>query len=100
MNDNTTGAAIYVMPAAGIKIGSPNPNRRPCDKDTLEGIIDIHGLPEVVRMLAEICSEKAEHILVNWDDKALADRWNKASAQIGQALSLLPRRGRKLRTSA
>jgi hypothetical protein len=45
-------------------------NRRPIDKDTLEAIIDHHCLTTVVEMLSEICAEKAEHILMNWDDKA------------------------------
>jgi hypothetical protein len=83
---NATGATVYVMqrPSAAI-------NHRPIDKNTLEAIIDLHGLTEVVRMLSEICAEKAEHILINWNDKELACLWNKRCVQLDEASAKLPK---------
>jgi hypothetical protein len=67
------------------------PNRRAIDKDSLEAIIDIHGLTNVVAMLSELCAEKAEHVLVNWQDEVLAKKWHRASAQLDQISTKLPR---------
>jgi hypothetical protein len=72
-------------------------NRRPIDKGTLEAIVDIHGLTNVVTMLAEVCAEKAEQ---NCQDEVLARKWHRASVRLGQIFTNLPRRGRALRTSA
>ena len=43
--------------------------------DVLEALIDLHGLPAVLNAIAQICSDKAEHIAVNWQDTATAKVW-------------------------
>jgi hypothetical protein len=85
---------------AAIERIRATPNRRSIDKDTLEAIIDIHTLNDVVAMLSELCAEKAEHIEENWQDEALAKQWRRFSVALGQVFTKLPRRGRALRTSA
>ena len=52
------------------------------DKDTLEKMIDTHGLPSVLEMLGDICHEKAEHIRTNWQDAALANTWRARGADM------------------
>lgn len=47
--------------------------------DALEQMIDKHGLLAVVTALDLICSEKADHIEVNWQDKITAKPWRRAS---------------------
>ena len=43
--------------------------------DMLERMIDSYGLETVLRDIARICSEKAEHVAVNWQDTTLAKAW-------------------------
>lgn len=35
--------------------------------------------------LVEICLDKKEHILTNWQDKATADPWGRASIRLASA---------------
>jgi hypothetical protein len=67
------------------------PNRRAIDKDSLEAIVDIHGLTDVVEMLDEICKEKAVHIIETFKDEELALRWWRASKKLGQLAPKLPK---------
>lgn len=48
-------------------------------KDTLEMLIDHNSLDAVLDALSVICAEKAEHLTSNWQDKAAARDWIKAS---------------------
>jgi hypothetical protein len=41
----------------------------------LEAMVDKVGLRNVVYALAHICDAKAEHCHSNWQDHALAKRW-------------------------
>jgi hypothetical protein len=41
----------------------------------LEALIDRHGLTHVVNTLAVLCTEKAEHIRANWQDRITAKAW-------------------------
>lgn len=59
------------------------------DRETLEHMMDRSSLATVLETLAEIASEKAEHIRTNWQDSATAAHWdigaravNKAAARI------------------
>jgi SHS2 domain-containing protein len=45
-------------------------------EETLERMIDQNGLTHVVNTLSVICAEKAEHLRINWQDKALAKIWS------------------------
>lgn len=49
---------------------------------TLEGIIDSIGLQRTVELMSEICSGKAEHVRTNWQDRALARTWERASTYL------------------
>lgn len=55
------------------------------DMEALEGMVDRHGLTQVLCMLCEICSEKAEHLRANWQDKANAKHWDKDGIIIERA---------------
>lgn len=39
---------------------------------TLETLINKHGLEAVLRSLANVCRDKSEHVLTNWQDAGLA----------------------------
>ena len=45
--------------------------------EDLEAMIDQHGLLHILTGLDLVCSEKAEHIRVNWQDKKLARQWDR-----------------------
>lgn len=55
--------------------------------ETLESLIDKHGLLHVITALDLICSEKAEHIRANWQDKITAKTWDKAGNALYTASS-------------
>jgi hypothetical protein len=44
--------------------------------------VDAIGLPQVLDCLRQIAIEKAEHIDANWQDKALAQVWSRASIKL------------------
>ena len=46
---------------------------------TIETLIDRTSLVEVLTAIECICSQKAEHLRVNWQDNATAKHWDKAS---------------------
>lgn len=47
--------------------------------ETLEKLIDAHGLYEVSACLELLCYEKAEHLRTNWQDIPAAKRWERAA---------------------
>jgi hypothetical protein len=47
--------------------------------NTLETLIDKHGLAAVLSAMSEVCAEKAEHIRSNWQDRATAKPWDEVS---------------------
>lgn len=52
------------------------------DFSTLEAMVDAYGLETVLYALGDICSEKSEHILTNWQDDYLARYWAKRGVRI------------------
>ena len=44
--------------------------------DLIEEIIDEKDLPELVALIAEVCSLKADHIRENWQDDETANVWD------------------------
>ena len=44
--------------------------------DALEALIDAHTLADVVGALAQLASEKADHIRENWQDDTTAEVWD------------------------
>lgn len=55
------------------------------DSETLEGLIDTHGLANVLEALVAICYEKASHLQTNWQDDGAAREWTKAGRRIATA---------------
>ena len=51
-------------------------------RDTLESMIDEHGIGPVIGCLAKLCGEKAEHVRVNWQDESLAKAWENAGCAL------------------
>ena len=49
----------------------------------LESLVDRRGIDSVLMALSEICGGKSEHVLSNWQDKALACRWATIEGAIG-----------------
>ena len=47
--------------------------------ETLEALVDAHGLVNVAAELAQICSPKSKHIASNWQDDATARMWMNCS---------------------
>ena len=50
----------------------------------LELIVDREGLGNVIDLLGEICDDKAEHLLTNWQDKAAAKHWTHDGRELGK----------------
>ena len=50
--------------------------------DALEAMIDNNSLGDVLDLIAEVCSAKADHILTNWQDEATADQWDRYAAAL------------------
>lgn len=43
--------------------------------NTLEQLVDEHGLTEIVAALQNVCAEKGEHLQSNWQDQGAAREW-------------------------
>jgi len=50
--------------------------------ETLESLIDAKGMQTVLETLAQIASEKADHIATNWQDLNLAKEWDRLAARL------------------
>ncbi len=48
-------------------------------KDQLEALVDTFDLAQIVTMLSEIASDKADHLIDDWQDENTARAWRKAS---------------------
>lgn len=48
----------------------------------LEDLVDTTSIAAVVAKLAEIASEKADHVRTNWQDERLAADWEKVAAKL------------------
>jgi hypothetical protein len=55
------------------------------DLDILEKLVDAFGVAEVLSGLSKICSDKAEHAAVNWQDTPLAKNWMRLSSRLDRA---------------
>ena len=55
------------------------------DLNQLETMIDQYGLDAVTDAIADICIQKTEHVLTNWQDADLAEHWNKAAKIVNAA---------------
>lgn len=54
-------------------------------KEEMEGLIDTHGLYNILECLAVICYEKQDHINTNWQDRKLAEAWGRIGARLETA---------------
>jgi hypothetical protein len=50
--------------------------------EQVEKMIDAMGVDQLLHTIAQVCSDKADHIRDNWQDNALAHVWEKKAAQI------------------
>lgn len=55
------------------------------DEVTLELLVDKYGMASTLEQLADICSEKAEHIHASYQDKPLAESWELACGSLSMA---------------
>lgn len=55
--------------------------------ESLEAMIDKHGLSMVLKAISEICDEKAEHVHSAWQDEKLGKAWERASKHVWSCAS-------------
>ena len=48
----------------------------------LETKVDVYGIAAVLCKLAEMASEKADHVRTNWQDERLAKDWDTLAARL------------------
>lgn len=53
--------------------------------EQIEAMIDQASVLDVLTALEIVCGEKADHIRANWQDKVLANAWDRASKVCGTA---------------
>jgi hypothetical protein len=59
-------------------------------RDELERILDHCALDTLLEMLAEVCWEKSDHSLENWQDAKSALLWIRAGHYLEQASQTVP----------
>lgn len=47
------------------------------DKLALEKLIDVHGLHGVLVAMSDICHEKADHLVTDWQDPQAGRNWTR-----------------------
>ena len=55
------------------------------NQETLEAIVDKIGIRATLELLSDVCAEKSDNVLVNWQDEGLAASWMRASKRINAA---------------
>lgn len=50
--------------------------------EVLESLVDKTNMADVVNLLSEIADLKEQHVLENWQDRALASAWRRVSAKL------------------
>jgi 3-methyladenine DNA glycosylase AlkC len=53
--------------------------------EVLEDMIDESSVAEILRDIEQVCYNKQEHILSNWQDDHLAERWFKIAQELQNA---------------
>ena len=48
----------------------------------LENKVDVYGVAAILAKLAEMASEKADHVRTNWQDEKLAKDWELLAARL------------------
>jgi hypothetical protein len=57
--------------------------------DMLENMVDLFGLSTIVDMLANVATEKSEHLATNWQDEGGAEAWQRRAMVLDVATSKL-----------
>jgi hypothetical protein len=55
-------------------------------KYQIEEIMDKTSIQELTEMITEICFEKSQHVLENWQDKNLSKIWEKNGTKFNALL--------------
>lgn len=53
-------------------------------QDHIESLIDRHSLNYVLNCVAQICFEKADHVVSTWGDKPLANQFEETAVSLEQ----------------
>jgi protein involved in temperature-dependent protein secretion len=59
--------------------------------DTVERLIDKHGVADVLLMVQDVIAEKSAYIEATWQDYTLSGHWLRAWNVINQAVKALPK---------
>lgn len=59
----------------------------------VEGLIDSAGIDRFVEAFMRICFEKADHIRSSYDDRQLANAWDRIGNRIGTLLHAIAKEG-------
>jgi dissimilatory sulfite reductase (desulfoviridin) alpha/beta subunit len=54
-------------------------------ENKIEELIDKVGLEDFLTAIEEVCYQKEEHIIANWQDTFLANKWHKVAKMVGMA---------------
>jgi hypothetical protein len=54
--------------------------------DTLEELIDKHGITTVLEAIETVCDAKADHLDSVWQDRQYAKLWRKLACKVGLAV--------------
>ena len=71
--------------------GRPNPDD--AARESIERMIDQYGLPNFLFAVSVICTEKAEHLAVNWQAPHSASVWTKISEKIEKTAAYAKQEG-------
>jgi hypothetical protein len=50
--------------------------------EQMEKLLDVMGMESFLETLEQIAYEKSEHLMTNWQDKALAQVWNRVAMHV------------------
>ncbi len=50
--------------------------------DTVERLIDQHGVQQVLSVMSIVAAEKAEHVMASYGDRHLARKWVRAANRL------------------
>jgi len=62
----------------------PNTEKETILKNTLEALVDRHGLPQFLVALSKVCFEKGEHLEANWQDSEAAEWWSEQGKMLDE----------------
>ncbi|HIK04781.1 MAG TPA: hypothetical protein IGS40_08705 [Trichormus sp. M33_DOE_039] len=54
------------------------------DKEDIEAMLDSMSVVDVLRIMSQICYEKAEYLRTDWEDNETARAWEKIGRAVGK----------------